>query len=33
MNFERGDVVIAADPFKDSNISGRPFLVLTSSRA
>jgi mRNA interferase MazF len=28
MNFERGDVVIAADPFKDSNISGRPFLVI-----
>jgi mRNA interferase MazF len=27
MSYERGDVVVAIDPFKD-NESGRPFLVI-----
>lgn len=28
MNLERGDVVFAADPFKDDNTTGRPFLLI-----
>lgn len=28
MSYERGDVVIALDPFKDGS-SGRPFLVIS----
>ena len=29
MSYERGDVVIALDPFKDGS-SGRPFLVVSA---
>jgi mRNA interferase MazF len=28
MSAERGDVVVAADPFKDDDTAGRPFLVI-----
>lgn len=28
MNLERGDVVLAADPFKDASTTGRPFLLI-----
>lgn len=31
MNFERGDVVVAADPFKDDPAAGRPFLLINGS--
>lgn len=28
MSYDRGDVVVAADPFKDDDAAGRPFLVI-----
>ena len=28
MNAERGDVVVATDPFKADSTTGRPFLVI-----
>jgi len=29
MSAERGDVVVATDPFKDDDAAGRPFLVVS----
>lgn len=31
MNVERGDVVVATDPFKDDPAAGRPFLLINRS--
>lgn len=31
MNVERGDVVVATDPFKDDPAAGRPFLLIHRS--
>lgn len=31
MSFERGDVVVAIDPFKDDETAGRPFLIVNHS--
>ncbi|AQL42310.1 growth inhibitor [Halorientalis sp. IM1011] len=28
MSYERGDVVVAGDPFKDDDAAGRPFLLV-----
>ncbi len=28
MSYDRGDVVVATDPFKDDDSAGRPFLVI-----
>ncbi len=28
MTAERGDVVVATDPFRDDEMAGRPFLVI-----
>lgn len=28
MSMERGDVVLAVDPFKDESTTGRPFLLI-----
>jgi mRNA interferase MazF len=32
MSMERGDVVVAIDPFKDDEEAGRPFLVLNRAK-
>lgn len=31
MSWQRGDVVVASDPFKDDETAGRPFLVINRS--
>jgi len=30
MSRERGDVVVATDPFKEEDTGGRPFLVISN---
>jgi mRNA-degrading endonuclease toxin of MazEF toxin-antitoxin module len=30
MSWERGDVVVATDPFRDDESAGRPFLVVST---
>jgi hypothetical protein len=32
MTADRGDVIVATDPFKDEDTTGRPFLILNRSK-
>ena len=32
MTADRGDVIVATDPFKDEDTTGRPFLILNRTK-